>query len=118
MTVPLRSLGTPGLAVSALGLGCVGMSEMYGPREPAESVATIQRALDLGITFLDTSDVYGLGHNEQFLGTALGSRRDEAVLATKFGAIRLADGSGYRVDGRPEYVVEACEASLTRARHR
>ena len=100
--------------MSALGLGCVGMSELYGPREPEESLATVQRALDLGLTLFDTSDVYGAGHNESFLGAALRGRRDEAILATKFGAVRFGDRPGYRTDGSPRHVVLACEASLAR----
>ncbi len=109
-----RRLGRQGLEVSALGLGCVGMSALYGPRDADESVATVHRALDLGVTLFDTSDVYGAGHNEELLGTALGRRRDDIVLASKFGAVRTADGRGYTVDGRPEHVVAACDASLTR----
>jgi aryl-alcohol dehydrogenase-like predicted oxidoreductase len=100
--------------VSALGLGCVGMSELYGPREPDESAATVQRALDRGLTLFDTSDIYGAGHNESFLGAALRGRRDEAVLATKFGAVRLGDRPGYRTDGSPRHVALACDASLVR----
>lgn len=113
MGLATRGLGGDGLAVSPLGLGCVGMSELYGPREPAESAATIEAALDAGVTLFDTSDVYGGGHNERFLGEALGSRRDQAVIATKFGAIRHKRG-GYSVCGRKDYVTSACEASLER----
>lgn len=109
-----RRLGRRGPVVGALGLGCVGMSELYGPREPAESVATVQAALDAGVSLFDTSDVYGGGHNERLVGMAIGSRREEAVIATKFGAIRHPDGSGYSVSGRPDYVTSACEASLER----
>lgn len=112
--LPTRALGSQGLEVPALGLGCVGMSEMYGPREPAESIATIERALDAGGGFFDTSDVYGVGHNERFLGAALARRRDDAVVATKFGAIRKPDGTGYTVDGGPDHVAAACDASLDR----
>src|SRR5690242_14410373 len=107
-----RALGGQGLRVSQLGLGCVGISELYGPRELDESRAMLERALEIGVDFFDTSDVYGAGHNEQFLGEVLGSRRREIVLGTKFGAVREA--AGYRVDGRPEYVRTACEASLAR----
>lgn len=87
-----RALGRQGLEVSKLGLGCYGMSASYGPREPEESAATIARALDLGVDFFDASDVYGLGHNEEFVGSALRSRRQEAVIATKFGAVRGVEG--------------------------
>jgi aryl-alcohol dehydrogenase-like predicted oxidoreductase len=109
-----RSLGGAGLEVSSLGLGCVGMSELYGRREASESAATIRRALDLGVTLFDTSDVYGGGDNERLVGAALAGRRDEVVLATKFGAVRHGDRPGYATDGRPEHVVAACEASLGR----
>jgi aryl-alcohol dehydrogenase-like predicted oxidoreductase len=109
-----RALGTQGLVVSALGLGCVGMSELYGPRELDESRATIERALDLGVSFFDTSDLYGDGHNESFLGESLGGRRNEAVIASKFGALRNDDGMSYRVDGSRGHVVRACDASLER----
>jgi aryl-alcohol dehydrogenase-like predicted oxidoreductase len=109
-----RALGNQGLRVSQLGLGCVGISELYGPRELDESRAMLRRALELGVDFFDTSDVYGSGHNEEFLGEVLGRERARVVLATKFGAVR--EGSGYRVNGRPEYVREACDASLARLR--
>jgi aryl-alcohol dehydrogenase-like predicted oxidoreductase len=108
-----RNLGQ-GLATSALGLGCIGMSDFYGPRDDAESVATIQRALDLGVTMLDTADMYGPFHNEQLIGTAIAGRRDDVVVATKFGNERRADGSFVGVNGRPEYVRAACDASLRR----
>src|SRR5215208_7141735 len=107
-----RTLGRAGLEVSALGLGCMGMSEFYGPSDEAESVATIRRALDLGVTFLDTADMYGVGRNEELVGRAIQGRRKEVVLATKFGNVRGADGSRLGVNGRPEYVRAACEASL------
>jgi len=107
-----RALGSQGLRVSALGLGCVGISGLYGPRELEESRSMLQRALEIGVDFFDTSDVYGDGHNEQFLGEVLGAQRLRIVLATKFGAVR--ERVGYRVDGRPAYVREACEASLRR----
>jgi len=109
-----RRLGRSGLTVSALGLGCMGMSEFYGARENTESVATIHRALDLGINFLDTADIYGLGHNEELVGKAIRDRRKEVILATKFGNVRGSDGSWKGVNGKPEYVRAACEASLRR----
>jgi aryl-alcohol dehydrogenase-like predicted oxidoreductase len=108
-----RNLGQ-GLVTSAVGLGCMGMSDFYGPRDDADSVATIQRALDLGVTMLDTADMYGPFHNEQLVGTAIGGRRDDVVVATKFGNERRADGSFVGVNGRPEYVRAACDASLSR----
>src|SRR4051794_36085807 len=112
--VPTRQLGRSGLTVSALGLGCMGMSQSYGPADRDESIATIHRALDLGVFFLDTADIYGVGHNEELVGEAIRDRRGDVVLATKF-SLRPGDG-GPRVDGRPEYVREACDASLKRLR--
>jgi len=109
-----RTLGTQGLAVPALGLGCMGMSDFYAPTDDLESVATIHRALDLGITFLDTADIYGPFTNEELVGRAIADRRDEVTLATKFGNVRGADGSFRGVNGKPEYVRAACDASLQR----
>ncbi|HWW50778.1 MAG TPA: aldo/keto reductase [Verrucomicrobiae bacterium] len=110
-----RRLGQSSLVVSALGLGCMGMSQSYGTPDEAESIATIHHAIDRGITFLDTADMYGAGHNEELVGRAIEKRRNEIILATKFGNVRLPDGS-IGVDGRPEYVARACELSLRRLR--
>jgi aryl-alcohol dehydrogenase-like predicted oxidoreductase len=101
------------LEVSALGLGCMGMSNVYGKSDEKESIRTLHRALELGVTLIDTADVYGNGHNEELVGKALQDRRNRAVLATKFGNVRKPDGS-QAIDGRPEYVRQACEASLKR----
>ena len=109
-----RALGKSGLAVSALGLGCMGMSEFYGPGDEKESIATIHRALDLGVDFLDTSDIYGIGRNEDLVGKAIRDRRDKVVFATKFGILRGSDGSWQGVNGKPGYVRTACEASMRR----
>jgi aryl-alcohol dehydrogenase-like predicted oxidoreductase len=115
MTSPLgtRTLGRDGLEVSELGLGCMGMSQMYGAADRQESMATIHRALDLGVTFLDTSDVYGEGHNEELVGEAIAGRRDEVQLATKFSLSHDGAG-GMTIDGRPENVRARAEASLRR----
>ncbi|MGZ4501442.1 MAG: aldo/keto reductase [Nocardioidaceae bacterium] len=112
-TLTTRTLGG-NLTVSALGLGCMGMSEFYGAAEQTEAVATIHRALDLGVTFLDTADMYGPFTNERLVGDAIAGRRDEVVLATKFGNQRGEDGSWLGINGRPEYVHAACDASLRR----
>src|SRR5712691_6250488 len=109
-----RHLGTQGLVVSALGLGCMGMSEFYGPTDEDESVRVIHRALELGVTFLDTADVYGSGHNERLVGRAIRDRRDKVVLATKFGNVRGPKGEFLGVNGKPDYVRQACDASLSR----
>jgi aryl-alcohol dehydrogenase-like predicted oxidoreductase len=109
-----RTLGSHGPSVSAVGLGCMGMSDFYGAVDEARSIATIHHALDLGINFLDTADVYGPFTNERLVGRAIRDRRDTVVLATKFGNVRAADGRFLGQNGRPEYVREACDASLTR----
>lgn len=115
MTLSKRTLGTTSsLDVSALGLGCMGMSEFYGTADEAEAIATIHRALDLGVTFLDTADMYGPFTNEQLVGKAIQGRRDEVQLATKFGNERRPDGTRVGINGKPEYVRAACDASLQR----
>jgi aryl-alcohol dehydrogenase-like predicted oxidoreductase len=111
--VEQRTLGKSALAVSAIGLGCMSMSNVYGKGDDAESIAVVHRALDLGVNFLDSSDMYGWGQNEELLGRALRGRRDRVVLATKFGNLRKPDGTA-GVNGRPEYVPQACDASLKR----
>ena len=111
--IETRTLGPDRLEVSAQGLGCMGMSQSYGVPDDDESVATIHRALELGITFLDTADVYGVGHNEELVGRAIAGRRDEVVLATKFSLRPGRDGRP-RIDGRPEYVKQCCDESLRR----
>ena len=110
-----RQLGSSGIEVGEIGLGCMGMSEFYGPRDDTESLATLERALELGVTFFDTADMYGSGHNEELLGRFLKERRDKVVLATKFGVVRTPDGGyGRTINTRPDYVRQACEASLGR----
>ncbi|MFG1237420.1 aldo/keto reductase [Xanthobacter autotrophicus DSM 597] len=109
-----RSLGRSGLSVSAIGLGCMGMSEFYGPSDDEQSLATLAAALDLGINFFDTADMYGVGHNERLLGRFLKGRRDSVVLATKFGNVRGPNGERLGVSGTPDYVRSACDASLER----
>ena len=109
-----RNLGSAGLKVPLMGLGCMGMSEFYSGRDDAESIATIHRALDLGMSFLDTADMYGVGRNESLVGQAIKGRRHEVILATKFGNMRSPDGAFLGVNGRPDYVKRCCEASLTR----
>src|SRR5712692_588439 len=109
-----RELGNSDLKVSAIGLGCMSMSGTYGKSDDAESIDVIHHALDLGINFLDSSDMYGWGHNEELLGRALKGRRDQAVLSTKFGQVQSADGKGNLVDGSPAYIRRACDASLKR----
>ena len=108
-----RTLGKSTLAVSSIGLGCMSMSNTYGKSDEAECIAVVHRALDLGVNFLDSSDMYGWGQNEELLGRALRGRRDQVVLATKFGNLRKPDGTA-GVNGRPEYVPQACDASLKR----
>jgi aryl-alcohol dehydrogenase-like predicted oxidoreductase len=110
--IPTRVLGQQGLIVSALGLGCMGMSQSYGPADERESLATIHRAIDLGMFFLDTADVYGGGHNERLVGRAIADRRDKVVLATKFGLLR--DDGNRSISGHPAYVKACCDASLAR----
>jgi aryl-alcohol dehydrogenase-like predicted oxidoreductase len=110
----MRNLGSQGLMVSELGLGCMGMSEFYGTPDEDESIATIHRAIELGVTFLDTADMYGPFTNERLVGRAIADRRDQVTLATKFGNERTEDGTRLGVNGRPEYVHKACDASLER----
>jgi aryl-alcohol dehydrogenase-like predicted oxidoreductase len=112
--IPRRRLGRGGPEVSAIGLGCMGMSEFYGAGDEAESIATLHEAIERGVDFLDTADMYGVGRNEELVGKAIADRRDRVFLATKFGNVRGEDGSFKGVCGRPDYVRSACEASLKR----
>jgi aryl-alcohol dehydrogenase-like predicted oxidoreductase len=109
-----RRLGRSGLEVSAFGLGCMAMSDFYGPRDEQEAIATIHRAIERGVNFLDTSNIYGLGRNEELIGHAILDRRHLLVLATKCGSVRAPDGGFVGVNGRPDHVRAACEASLQR----
>lgn len=113
-TIARRQLGRQGLSVSAIGLGCMGMSDFYGPAEDQASLAVLNHAIDIGVNFLDTADMYGVGANERLLSQVLKTRREDIVIATKFGNVRAQDGAHLGVDGRPEYVRSACEASLKR----
>ena len=112
--LPRRTLGRKGLTVSAIGLGCMGMSDFYGAADDATNLAVLNHALDIGVNFLDTADMYGVGRNERLLSEVLRTRRDEIVLATKFGNVRAPNGDFLGVNGRPEYVASACDASLER----
>jgi aryl-alcohol dehydrogenase-like predicted oxidoreductase len=108
-----RKLGSQGLVVSELGLGCMGMSQFYGPRDDAESTAALERAIELGLDFFDTADIYGQGHNEELVGKVLRQHRNQVIIATKFGNLVLPDGTR-AINGKPEYVSSACNASLKR----
>jgi aryl-alcohol dehydrogenase-like predicted oxidoreductase len=114
MKIPRRKLGSNGLEVSAIGLGCMGMSDFYGPSDEETNLKVLNAAIDIGIDFLDTADIYGLGANERLLGKILATRRSEVVLATKFGSVRGPDGAFLGVSGTPEYVRASCDASLER----
>ena len=109
-----RKLGSQGFVVSELGLGCMGMSDFYGGQDDREAIATIHRALELGITLLDTADMYGPFTNEELVGKAISGRRDRVAIATKFGVVRSPDGGWNGINGKPEYVRQACDASLKR----
>jgi aryl-alcohol dehydrogenase-like predicted oxidoreductase len=115
MTLTTRTLGSQGLVVSAIGLGCMGMSQSYGPADEAESIATLHRAIELGCTFLDTAEVYGPFTNEDLLGRALAGKRDQVVIATKFG-FKIEDGRNLGTDSRPQHIRDVVEASLKRLR--
>jgi len=112
--IPRRTLGRQGLTVSAIGLGCMGMSDFYGPADHSTNLSVLNHAIDIGVNFLDTADMYGVGRNEELLGEVLKTRRAEVVLATKFGNVRAPGGEFLRVDGSPQYVAAACDASLKR----
>ncbi|HVF16299.1 MAG TPA: aldo/keto reductase, partial [Steroidobacteraceae bacterium] len=112
--IPRRKLGQHGLEVSAIGLGCMGMSDFYGPADELTNLAVLNHALDIGVNFLDTADMYGVGRNEELIAQVLQTRRDEVVIATKFGNVRGPAGEFLGVDGRPDYVTAACNASLKR----
>jgi aryl-alcohol dehydrogenase-like predicted oxidoreductase len=114
MKIPRRKLGQQGLEVSAIGLGCMGMSDFYGPADETTNLRVLNAALDIGINLLDTADMYGVGANERLLGQVLKTRRNEVVLATKFGQVRGPDGASLGINGTPEYVQAACNASLER----
>jgi aryl-alcohol dehydrogenase-like predicted oxidoreductase len=114
MIIPRRKLGPKGLEVSAIGLGCMGMSDFYGPSDEDTNLKVLNAAVDMGINFLDTADMYGMGGNERLLAKVLQTRRKEIVLATKFGSVRAADGTFLGINGTPEYVHAACDASLKR----
>ena len=109
-----RKLGNQGLEVSELGLGCMGMSEFYGSGDEQEAIATIHHALDLGVNFLDTADMYGPFTNEKLVGRATKDRRDQVIIATKFGNVRSAEGGWLGINGKPEYVRKSCDESLQR----
>jgi aryl-alcohol dehydrogenase-like predicted oxidoreductase len=113
-SIPRRVLGKPGLTVSAIGLGCMGMSEFYGPSDHTTNLAVLNHAIDIGVNFFDTADMYGTGRNEQLLSEVLRTRRSEVVLATKFGLERAPDGRPIGINGTPQYIASACEASLKR----
>jgi aryl-alcohol dehydrogenase-like predicted oxidoreductase len=113
-SIPRRTLGRQGLTVSAIGLGCMGMSDFYGPADHTTNLAVLNHSLDIGVNFLDTADIYGVGRNELLLAEILKTRRNEVVLATKFGNVRSESGEFLGIDGRPEYVAASCDASLKR----
>jgi aryl-alcohol dehydrogenase-like predicted oxidoreductase len=116
VNIPRRKLGPQGLEVSAIGLGCMGMSDFYGPSDEATNLRVLNTALDIGINFFDTADMYGVGANERLLAKVLKTRREEVVIATKFGSVRAPDGTFLGINGTPDYVRAACDASLHRLR--